>query len=103
MVHQILARIAVNQRIELALEDPSLSENIQGAMDFLREKRVGSIESQDEWEKIRDFGDSIRQYSISNLAPLLEQLEQKCLENGIQVHWAESFPEAQKAVSKYYL
>lgn len=47
-----------------------------------------------EFEKLRAVGNAIRRRSLSKLPELLERLEQKCTENGIQVHWAETSEEA---------
>jgi L-lactate dehydrogenase complex protein LldF len=46
------------------------------------------------FEQLRARGDAIRQRALNKLPELLEQLERKCIENGIQVHWAETPAEA---------
>jgi L-lactate dehydrogenase complex protein LldF len=45
-------------------------------------------------ESQRSLAEHIRKYSLARLPELLEQLERKLTENGVQVHWAENAEEA---------
>jgi L-lactate dehydrogenase complex protein LldF len=40
----------------------------------------------------------IRTHALSNLPELLERLEARCVENGIQVHWAETTDEGNRII-----
>ena len=81
-----------------ALDDPQLRQNFRGAMDFLRDKRTHAF-SDTELESLRIEGANIRRHVIAHLPDLLEELERKCLSNGIHVHWAEDGEQACKIIS----
>ncbi|KZY36996.1 (Fe-S)-binding protein [Oleiphilus sp. HI0068] len=85
-------------RIKSALEDTQLRSNFRGAMDFLRNKRKQAFSDEEEWQTLREQGAAIRQNVVERLPELLEQLEQQCSNNGIQVHWAETGIEANQIV-----
>lgn len=77
-----------------ALNNQELRSNFRGAMDFLVDKRKSAFPDADELETLRRVGQQIRNRSLAKLPDLLEQLEAKCQENGIQVHWAADDQEA---------
>ena len=79
---------------EAALADAELRANFRGAMDYLRDKRQSAFADPHEESAIRDRSEAIRQRCLSKLPSLLEQLESKCIANGIQVHWAENAEQA---------
>ncbi|KEY59964.1 LutB/LldF family L-lactate oxidation iron-sulfur protein [Serratia sp. DD3] len=79
---------------EAALADPVLRQNFRGAMDYLRTKRREAFADPAEEAAVRDAAEQIRQRCLSHLPALLEQLEARCQENGIQVHWAQTPDEA---------
>ena len=77
-----------------ALNDPQLRRNLRSAMDTLGMRRRTLFFDLAAFEQLRTQGDAIRQRALRQLPKLLEQLEKKCTENGIQVHWAETPAEA---------
>ncbi|MCC8988723.1 MAG: LutB/LldF family L-lactate oxidation iron-sulfur protein, partial [Candidatus Contendobacter sp.] len=77
-----------------ALNDPQLRRNLRSAMDTLGMRRRTLFSDLAAFEQLRTQGDAIRQRALRQLPKLLEQLEKKCTENGIQVHWAETPAEA---------
>lgn len=77
-----------------ALENDQLRVNLKFAMDVMTRKRKEVFPDEVEIEKLRDIGQAARQRALSKLPDLLEQLEAKCLKNGIKVHWAETITEA---------
>jgi L-lactate dehydrogenase complex protein LldF len=81
-----------------ALNDQQLRKNFKFAMGnfILKRKQIFSDES--ETEQLRQIGNSIKRRALSQLPQLLEQLEEKCTRNGIQVHWAETTSEANQQV-----
>ncbi|MCG8339417.1 MAG: LutB/LldF family L-lactate oxidation iron-sulfur protein [Proteobacteria bacterium] len=81
-----------------ALEDGQLRGNLKFAMDTMTQKRKAVFDDQDRLQGLRDLGTSIRSRSLANLPDLLEKLEQKCLANGIKVHWAETVADANNIV-----
>ncbi len=73
-----------------ALGDGQLRRNLRTAMDTMSQRRRNLFADPNFLEKLRAHGDAIRQRALRQLPELLERLEQKCTENGIQVHWAET-------------
>ena len=89
---------AFSLRVKAALSDTQLRKNFRGAMDFLRSKRQQAFSDEKEWRALRDHGAQIRQDVVERLPELLEQLEQNCTRNGIQVHWAETGNDANQII-----
>ena len=81
-----------------ALQDKQLRKNFKFAMGnfILKRKQIFSDES--ETEQLRQIGNAIKRRALSQLPQLLEQLEKRCTQNGIQVHWAETTVEANQQV-----
>ena len=86
------------QRVHRDINDSQLRKNFRGAMDFLMDKRKAQFTDDEELRILRSHGEQIRQNALSKLPELLEQLEQNCTTNGIQVHWAETTEEANNIV-----
>jgi L-lactate dehydrogenase complex protein LldF len=85
---------ALRARMHEAVNDPHLRSSFRGAMDFLMAKRAAQFPDESELDSLRDLSEHIRQYSLSRLPDLLEQLEANLTRNGVQVHWAENADEA---------
>ena len=77
-----------------ALADPALRDNLRRAMDGLMGKRAAQFSDPEEWAALRARGAEAKLRALSRLPDLLEQLEQSCTANGIQVHWAETAEQA---------
>ncbi|WP_088282668.1 LutB/LldF family L-lactate oxidation iron-sulfur protein [Ideonella sp. A 288] len=75
-----------------AVDDAHLRRSFRSAMDFLQTKRAahfgGTSAQLPHFEALRGVGEAVRQYSLSKLPDLLEQLEAQLTERGVQVHWA---------------
>jgi len=91
-----MTEIAVDfpKNFKKALGDGQLRRNLRAAMDTLGLRRRTLFSDLAVFEKLRERGDAIRQRALRQLPELLERLEQKCTENGMQVHWAETPAEA---------
>ena len=85
---------ALRARMHDAVNDTHLRQSFRGAMDFLMAKRAAQFPDEGELDSLRGLSEAIRQYSLSKLPDLLEQLEANLTRNGIQVHWAETPDEA---------
>lgn len=83
-----------HQGVVKALYDSALRGHLRRAMDSLMQKRRALFPDVDELESLRRRCMQIRAHALANLPDLLEQLEQRCTENGIRVHWAETTDEA---------
>ncbi|MCG8489152.1 MAG: LutB/LldF family L-lactate oxidation iron-sulfur protein [Chromatiales bacterium] len=81
---------AFYQRIDKALHNDQLRRNFRSAMDGIRERRLAQFPDDQELQALRYQTKGIRNKSLSRQAELLERLETKLTENGIQVHWAET-------------
>ncbi|MCG7896890.1 MAG: (Fe-S)-binding protein, partial [Candidatus Thiodiazotropha weberae] len=81
---------AFYQRIDKALHNDQLRRNFRSAMDGIRERRLAQFPDDRQLQALRYRAKGIRNRSLSRQAELLEQLEAKLTENGIQVHWAET-------------
>lgn len=84
--------------VRKALGNKQLRSNLKFAMATMVEKRGELFKNSTQLEELREAGSRIRQRSLAKLPDLLEQLEEKCLENGITVHWATTASEANQAV-----
>lgn len=85
-------------RATSALQDQGLRQNFRGAMDFLMQKRAAQFPDPEALARLRALGEQIRQYNLSRLPDLLEQLEGSLTANGVHVHWAETQEEANAIV-----
>jgi L-lactate dehydrogenase complex protein LldF len=86
------------KNVARALNDAQLRKNFKFAMGNFVLKRKAIFPDEAETEKLRTLGNAIKQRALSRLPELLEQLEEKCTQNGIQVHWAETAAEANQQV-----
>ena len=67
-------------------------------MSTLVSKRKTIFTDEAETEQLRTLGNALKKKALSKLPQLLEQLEEKCTQNGIKVHWAETTSEANHQV-----
>ncbi len=91
-------KIEFHQRVHQALNNTQLRNNFRKAMDGLIAKRLVALPDPKRLDLLRFQGAMIRTNALSKLPELLEQLETKCIQNGIQVHWAETVEQANQAV-----
>ncbi|XXQ69218.1 LutB/LldF family L-lactate oxidation iron-sulfur protein [Neisseriaceae bacterium B1] len=83
-----------------ALADKPLRKSLRTAMDMLMTKRKAVLSDEQELQMLRDLCEHVRQRSLSRLPELLVQLEEKLIELGVKVHWAESPSEACQIIHK---
>ncbi|CCQ74540.1 LutB/LldF family L-lactate oxidation iron-sulfur protein [Magnetospira sp. QH-2] len=86
------------ERAKEALADPKLRANLRKAMDGLMAKRAAQFPDAVEREALRDLGQAIRRRALAKLPQLLQQLESKCQENGIRIHWTQTPAEANAVI-----
>jgi L-lactate dehydrogenase complex protein LldF len=82
------------QNVSRALSDRQLRINFKFAMGNFMLKRKQIFSDERETEQLRKIGTAIKSRALKKLPHLLEQLEENCTQNGIQVHWAETTLEA---------
>ena len=86
------------RNVSRALKDKQLRKNFKFAMGNFILKRQQVFSDKNETEGLRELGNTIKKRALSKLPRLLQQLEEKCTRNGIQVHWAETTSEANHQV-----
>jgi L-lactate dehydrogenase complex protein LldF len=82
------------QNVLQALSDKQLRNNFKFAMENFILKRKQVFPDEAETEQLRIIANAIKRRALQKLPLLLEQLEKKCIQNGIQVHWAQTTLEA---------
>jgi L-lactate dehydrogenase complex protein LldF len=87
-----------DKNVSRALNDTRLRENLRFAMGNFILKRKAIFPDQVETENLRSLCSAIKLRALSRLHELLEQFEKNCLSNGVNVHWAETTDEANRAV-----
>jgi L-lactate dehydrogenase complex protein LldF len=85
------------KRVAQALGDDGLRTALDRATGRLRSHRLAAMQDIDV-ERLREEVRAVREYSVSNLPDLLEQLEQNLTANGCVVHWARDAAEANEIV-----
>ncbi|WP_437185728.1 LutB/LldF family L-lactate oxidation iron-sulfur protein [Planctomicrobium sp. SH668] len=65
---------------------------------FVRAKRDKAASTLPEWEDLRAKASEIKQYTMANLADLLEQFEKNASARGVHVHWAKDAAEHNRIV-----
>src|SRR5210317_943401 len=91
-------QVDFDDNVSRALNDTQLIKNIKAAMGTLVSKRKTIFSDEAETEQLRTLGNALKKKALSKLPRLLEQLEEKCTQNGIKVHWAETTSEANHQV-----
>jgi L-lactate dehydrogenase complex protein LldF len=89
---------AFKERIGKALHNEQSRANFRTTMSGLMDKRAQQFPDDDELQALREQARKVRSNALTNLPGLLEQLEQKLTENGIQVHWAETAEQANETI-----
>jgi len=83
-----------HHRIDDALHNDQLRSNFRSAMTGVMERRAQQFPDDDQLQALREQAQAVRANSLVKQPELLERLEQKLTENGIQVHWAEGSEQA---------
>ncbi|RYG24888.1 lactate utilization protein [bacterium] len=71
-----------------------MRRNLRHATTTIREKRLRAVAELPDWEALRIAGAAIKDEALSNLGPLLLQLEEEVQKAGGKVHWARDAAEA---------
>ena len=88
---------AFHTRIDNALHNDQLRQNFRTAMSGVMARRAEQFPDDAQLQALREQARMVRANSLVRQPELLEQLEHKLTENGIQVHWAEN-PEQANAI-----
>ena len=88
---------AFHERIDEALHNDQLRRNFRSALTGIMAKRAEQFPDDAQLQALREQARQVRANALVRQPELLEQLEARLTENGIQVHWAET-PEQANAV-----
>lgn len=88
------------QRVDNALHNQQARQNFRSAMNGLMERRAAQFPDAGRLDELRSQGKAIRANALKRLPDLLEQLEARLRENGIEVHWAETPTEANEIIRR---
>ena len=91
---------AFHQRIDDALHNDQLRRNFRSAMTGIMARRAEQFPDDAQLQALRDQARAVRANSLVRQPELLEQLEAKLSENGIQVHWAETPAQANAIIHR---
>jgi len=81
-----------------ALADPQLQQALGHIRTGFIEKRAAAVAELPEFERLREQGRAIKNHTLENLDLYLEAYEEKVLEEGGVVHWAETADDARAIV-----
>ncbi len=88
------------ENVRKALNKDSQRDALRTATSLIDRRRGDAVHRLPEWEQLREQAKAIKAASLSNLDHWLELFERKALENGTQVHWAQSGSEANGIVAE---
>lgn len=83
----------------VAVASPTLRRTLRNATGTIRAKRDAVVAELDDWEALRDAGETIKTDAMARLPELLEQLEANVTARGGVVHWARDAEEANRIVT----
>lgn len=85
--------------IQAALNDKSLQSVLYDFQKSTKANRAEGVKRLPEFDKIRDQAVEIKTHTLNHIDYYLERFEGKVIENGGQVHWAETPDDANKIIS----
>ncbi|MBN2029859.1 iron-sulfur cluster-binding protein [bacterium] len=88
----------IKKYVRQALKDAVLRSAVDNATQSTVEARQEIIDQIPHWEGLRQKCHAIKKEVIDHLDRYLEQFEDQCIQNGIQVHWAIDGREAQDII-----
>jgi L-lactate dehydrogenase complex protein LldF len=83
-----------------SLADSQLRRNLAHATSTIREKRARVVSELDDWQALREAGESIKAHTMATLPEQLERLEASVQRAGGTVHWARDGAEANAIVAR---
>ncbi len=89
---------AFEQRIGQALRNDQLRRNFRSALTGIQARREEQFPDDAQLRALREQARAVRANALVKQPELLEQLEAKLIDNGIQVHWAETPEQANEII-----
>jgi L-lactate dehydrogenase complex protein LldF len=81
-----------------ALADPQLQDALKHVKSGFIAKRAAAVEALPEFEQLRESGKTIKNHTLAHLDLYLEAYEEKVVESGGHVHYAETAAEARALI-----
>jgi L-lactate dehydrogenase complex protein LldF len=91
---------AFHRRIDEALHNDQLRRNFRSALTGIMARRAEQFPDDAQLQALREQARAVRAHSLVRQPELLEQLEARLTENGIQVHWAETADQANMIIHR---
>ena len=89
---------AFHERIDEALHNDQLRRNFRSALTGIMARRAEQFPDDAQLQALREQARQVRANALVRQPELLERLEAKLSENGIQVHWAETPEQANRII-----
>jgi L-lactate dehydrogenase complex protein LldF len=86
--------VRLSSNIQSALADETLQGNLRRAFVDTLHSRNQAVSEVPNWEELRHYARDVKAHTLSRLPEYLQSLEEKILEQGGKVIWAESGQEA---------
>jgi len=90
--------VKIKKYIRSALKDPQMRTAVKKAAETAVQSRQKCVDEIPYWEDLRLKTHSIKKDVMEHLDQYLETFESRCMENGIQVHWAVDSEEARSII-----
>ncbi len=89
---------AFHARIDEALHNDQLRRNFRSALGGIIARRAEQFPDDDQLQALREQARKVRANALVKQPELLERLEARLTDNGIQVHWAENAEQANRII-----
>ena len=86
--------IKISPNVQSALADETLQGNLRRAFVKTLHSRNQAVSEVPNWEELRQYAREVKAHTLARLPEYLQRLEEKVLEQGGKVIWAESGQEA---------
>ena len=86
--------IKISAKAQTALDNEQLQGNLRRTLRQTLHSRDQAVSEVPNWEELRNHARDVKAHTLSRLADYLQELEQKVLEQGGQVIWAETGQDA---------
>ncbi len=86
--------VKISSNIQSALADETLQGNLRRAFVETLDSRNQAVSEVPNWEELRHYARDVKAHTLSRLPEYLQSLEEKVLEQGGKVIWAETGQEA---------
>ena len=86
--------VKISANVQSALADETLQGNLRRAFVDTLHSRDEAVSEVPNWEELRDYARDVKAHTLSRLPEYLQSLEEKVLEQGGKVIWAETGQQA---------